>query len=92
MRLWISWFQKLSAILSRVIRSAALLFIFVYRNAFSFYLGGRCRFEPSCSKYAEQAFKEYPVVTALWMTLRRLSKCHPLGPYGLDPVPERKIN
>lgn len=51
--------------------------------------GGSCRFEPSCSCYAHQAFAIHGLKGGLKLTVRRLSRCHPWGPYGLDPVPRK---
>lgn len=67
---------------------AMIALIGVYRVVLGPFLGGRCRFYPSCSVYAQQAFEIHPWWRALWLTLRRLSRCHPLGGHGVDPVPE----
>lgn len=48
-----------------------------------------CRFIPSCSEYARQAVTEYGAARGSWMAARRLSRCHPLGGRGFDPVPTR---
>jgi uncharacterized protein len=46
-----------------------------------------CRFSPSCSAYALEALRTHGAVRGAWLTLRRLLRCHPWGPTGLDPVP-----
>jgi uncharacterized protein len=51
-----------------------------------------CRFVPSCSSYALEAFERHGAVRGVWLSLRRLSRCHPWGGSGLDPVPERKCS
>jgi len=49
-----------------------------------------CRFVPSCSQYAIDALEGHGAVKGLWLTARRLARCHPLGGHGYDPVPEKK--
>lgn len=46
-----------------------------------------CRFYPSCSDYALSAVKEFGTPRGLWLTARRLLRCHPLHPGGWDPLP-----
>ncbi|HXF59724.1 MAG TPA: membrane protein insertion efficiency factor YidD [Dongiaceae bacterium] len=59
----------------------------LYRFALSPVLPRACRFEPSCAAYAEEALSRRPLPRALWLVLKRLSKCHPFHPGGYDPVP-----
>ena len=51
------------------------------------WLGNRCRYVPSCSEYAQQALDEHGAVAGMWLTIKRLSRCHPWGGSGHDPVP-----
>lgn len=46
-----------------------------------------CRFTPTCSEYALQALRKYGPFKGLWLTMKRLSRCHPWGGSGYDPVP-----
>lgn len=46
-----------------------------------------CRFVPSCSQYAAEAVETHGALRGGWLTLRRLSRCRPLGGHGFDPVP-----
>ena len=59
-----------------------------YQYALSPLLGNRCRYEPTCSAYALTALQRYGVIRGGWLTVRRLSRCHPWGGHGYDPVPD----
>jgi len=54
--------------------------------------GPHCRFEPTCSAYAEEALVKHGVCRGVLLTLKRLTKCHPWGGCGCDPVPPRSEN
>ncbi|HBZ71261.1 MAG TPA: membrane protein insertion efficiency factor YidD [Deltaproteobacteria bacterium] len=72
------------------VRRAAALgawFLRAYRFLFSPLLGDVCRFEPSCSVYAEEALQRHGMLRGSWLAIRRLARCHPFHPGGLDPVP-----
>ena len=49
--------------------------------------GGCCRFHPTCSEYAIQALRKHGVLRGGWLAIRRISRCHPWGGSGFDPVP-----
>lgn len=59
----------------------------LYQIAISPWLGPKCRFTPTCSQYGIIAFKKYGPIKGLWLTLKRLLRCHPWGGHGYDPVP-----
>ncbi len=46
-----------------------------------------CRHEPSCSQYTVEAIEEWGPLKGMWLGIKRLGKCHPLGTWGPDPVP-----
>jgi putative membrane protein insertion efficiency factor len=58
-----------------------------YRKFVSPLLGPRCRFYPSCSAYALEAVQLHGALRGSWLAARRLSRCHPFHPGGLDFVP-----
>lgn len=58
-----------------------------YQYLISPLLGPRCRFHPSCSHYAIEALQQHGLLRGLWLTLRRLLRCHPWHAGGHDPVP-----
>jgi putative membrane protein insertion efficiency factor len=64
-----------------------ILLIRAYQRIISPWMGPKCRFTPTCSEYGVQALKKYGPVKGLWLTAKRLSKCHPWGSSGYDPVP-----
>lgn len=49
----------------------------------------RCRFAPTCSSYAREALMEHGALRGSWLAVRRLGRCHPFHPGGVDPVPAR---
>jgi putative membrane protein insertion efficiency factor len=59
-----------------------------YRYLISPLLGNCCRFHPSCSCYAETAIERFGAGKGLWLALRRLARCHPWHPGGVDFVPD----
>lgn len=62
----------------------------LYRLCISPFLMPRCRFHPSCSEYARDAFLSHTIAKALYLTSRRLLRCHPFNRGGYDPVPQLK--
>jgi uncharacterized protein len=66
-----------------------VLVIRLYQWTLSPWLGGACRFEPSCSHYAVQAVQKHGSLRGSFLALRRLLKCHPFHSGGFDPVPEK---
>ncbi len=63
-----------------------LLIVYVYRLTLSPLFGSQCRFHPTCSVYAIEALKTKELHKALFLILKRLSKCNPLHNGGYDPV------
>jgi hypothetical protein len=64
----------------------AILLIKAYKYLISPILPNSCRFYPSCSEYALDAFNKYGFVKGFWLTLKRIGRCHPFCDGGYDPV------
>ena len=65
----------------------ALILIRFYQRAISPFIGRHCRFFPSCSSYAYDAIEKFGFCKGIFLSTRRLLKCHPLHPGGIDPIP-----
>lgn len=66
----------------------AMGLIRLYQRTLSRLLPPTCRFTPSCSHYGFEAFQRHGFVKGAWLTIKRISRCHPFNPGGYDPVPE----
>jgi putative membrane protein insertion efficiency factor len=64
-----------------------IVLIRAYQILLSPILGGHCRFHPTCSRYALDAYRLHGPLRGTWLTVRRLLRCHPFGGHGYDPVP-----
>ena len=71
----------------RVLAWPLLWLVWLYRYGLSPLLGANCRYQPTCSAYAEEAIRTYGAFRGGWLTLKRLGRCHPWGGSGYDPVP-----
>ncbi len=74
-------------LLSRVLTGSFLSLIWLYRVVFSPLFAGVCRFQPSCSHYAEEAIQLHGPGRGIVLAGRRLLRCHPFGGSGYDAVP-----
>lgn len=66
-----------------------IFLIRLYQRGISRFLPPRCRFHPSCSRYGIEAIGRHGPLRGSYLTFRRVLRCHPLNPGGIDPVPER---
>lgn len=63
--------------------------VWLYQATLGPWLGGRCRFYPSCSNFAIEALREHGFWRGTWLALRRVGRCHPLHDGGVDLVPPK---
>ena len=61
--------------------------IWVYRHTLSAMMGRQCRFEPTCSAYADEAIRRHGALRGSWLAIKRIGRCHPWEGMGYDPVP-----
>jgi putative membrane protein insertion efficiency factor len=66
---------------------AVLSVIWLYQTTLSPLLPTSCRYYPSCSHYSQEAVEKYGVLKGIWLGVRRLGRCRPMGGQGYDPVP-----
>jgi putative membrane protein insertion efficiency factor len=71
-----------------LIRGLLLFLVKLYRALVSPLLPRACRFYPSCSSYALTALERHGALRGTYLTVKRVLRCHPFHPGGLDPVPE----
>jgi hypothetical protein len=74
--------------INKAIMSILLFIIKVYQLGISPFLGAnKCRYVPTCSEYAKQAFIKHGLFKGFWLALKRIGRCAPWGGHGFDPVP-----
>ncbi len=61
--------------------------IWLYRHSLSYFIGRNCRYEPSCSVYADEALRVHGTIKGTKLAVKRFCRCHPWGGHGYDPVP-----
>ena len=75
-------------LIKKIIAFPFVVLIKFYQYVLSPYLGGsKCRYTPSCSQYTMDAIKKYGSIKGIFLGAKRLSRCHPGGGHGYDPVP-----
>ncbi|MDT8435757.1 MAG: membrane protein insertion efficiency factor YidD [Gemmatimonadota bacterium] len=72
----------------RLLTRALVGLVRLYQAGISPLLPSACRYQPSCSEYACGALERHGPWRGGWLALRRLGRCHPLGGFGPDPVPD----
>jgi len=81
--------KKLKEIVLRSLAWLLLIPVYIYKYAISPFTPASCRHVPTCSEYAVQAIKIHGPFKGFWLAVKRISKCHPWGTHGYDPVPPK---
>lgn len=77
-------------LLSAPMKTLLLALIDGYKLLLSPFFGSQCRFYPTCSSYAREAIEVHGTVRGSWLAVKRIFKCHPWHPGGVDPVPPKQ--
>jgi putative membrane protein insertion efficiency factor len=73
--------------IGRIPNRLVIFVIRIYQNTLGLMFPPACRFYPSCSQYAIEALKKFGLIKGGWLSVKRLSRCHPFNPGGFDPLP-----
>ena len=78
--------SRLIAILNKGVALFIVAGVWGYRVTLGPFLGGQCRYQPTCSQYMLDAVQKYGPWRGAWRGLKRLARCHPWGGFGHDPA------
>ncbi|HHE31208.1 MAG TPA: membrane protein insertion efficiency factor YidD [Chlorobaculum parvum] len=84
------WSRRTLDAIGRVVNAVPILLIRFYQAFISPLTGPSCRFQPTCSHYAIEAFRQHNFFYASWLTVWRVLRCNPFSKGGYDPVPPGK--
>jgi putative membrane protein insertion efficiency factor len=73
----------------KIVAKIAILPIKIYQWTISPLIGSNCRYQPTCSAYMIEAIDEWGVIKGVFLGVKRISRCHPWGSHGHDPVPKK---
>jgi putative membrane protein insertion efficiency factor len=77
-------------ICKRISKLPFLFLIFLYQVGISPFMPHACRFQPTCSEYSKEAIQTHGIIKGIYLTAKRILRCHPFGGSGFDPIPPRK--
>lgn len=82
-----AFLQRSLSVVKRVVSFPLIMLVRFYQLCISPLKPPSCRFTPTCSQYAIEALRKHGPIRGLYLTIRRLLRCHPWGGSGYDPVP-----
>ena len=82
---------KFTGIVRRIAIFPFVVLIRFYQTCISPLTPAACRFTPTCSQYALEAFRRHGIFKGFYLSARRILRCHPWGGHGYDPVPEKFV-
>lgn len=68
-------------------KSCVFFFIRIYHSVAYLFPTHCCKYSPTCSEYAREAFKQYPFIKAFFLMVKRILRCHPFAKGGFNPLP-----
>ena len=74
--------------INRFVIFPIILFIRFYQLFLSPIIGQNCRYLPTCSEYTVGCLMHFGLIKGTFLSIKRISKCHPLGGHGYDPIPD----
>lgn len=75
--------------INKILSYPLIIIIKFYQLFISPMLGQNCRYLPTCSEYTIQSIEKFGLVKGFYISLKRVSKCHPWGSQGYDPIPKK---
>ena len=75
--------------INRIVTLPIIVFVKFYQLFLSPIIGQNCRYLPTCSEYALECLKQFGLIKGIFLSFKRVSKCHPWGSHGYDPIPNR---
>lgn len=82
--------SSILSIFNKIIAFPFLFLVKIYQWIISPIFPANCRFNPTCSIYMTESIKEWGIFKGIYLGIRRISKCHPWGEFGEDPVPKKE--
>tara|TARA_B100001173_G_scaffold267684_1_gene243730 strand:- start:270 stop:512 length:243 start_codon:yes stop_codon:yes gene_type:complete len=75
--------------LNKIVTFPLIFLIRGYQIIISPMIGSNCRFMPTCSEYAMESLRTHGLIKGIFLTIKRVGKCHPWGSHGYDPIPRK---